>query len=637
MSRRHFSPGVSVVYVVGTAGLAHAIAAGPAAAKAGGPVLVVRKSRIPASVRSALGRLNPRSIIVVGGTGYVSSRVMRALKRFTSGTVRRQAASDVYDTSALVSRRRFRAGVPIAYVANGSTGLAEAMAGGAAAASLRGPVLFVRRRRIPASVRDELNRLNPSTIRVVGIGSHVSNRVLNALGRYTTGLVRREAGSSLYATSAVVSRLHFAPGVHYAYVVGVNGLRQAMAVDAAAGKLHAPVLFVGSTISGSVRNELERLNPTTILVAGTSTYVSSSVATQLAAYAYRPPVAVDDSLGSLVARCPGISTVLANDTDANDPATALRVSAVSDPPHGGVAVLNTLLHGVNGPRAIRYVSDNGYTGADAFSYTVRDPHGDADQGAVHVNVVASGGDSDGDARPNECDAFPQDATNDSGTSLPLNLAFDGGDGGLADSGFTGVMTNSRLGSLLDGDVHVSGGALLNPTVDAGDANGSFNSQRNALQANVNTPPSTFRIDGTVCGPFPTEVGAGVGVFFGSGDQENFIKAIVTWNARRGTYAMQDYREVNGTGAGVAKKNDANIGSAECVTVYLTVNPTTHMYSPSYSLDGGPRIGFGGVASRRTVPSSWLSAPTFATGVIATSRGAAPVFQAKWTGFHVVIP
>jgi putative cell wall-binding protein len=638
MSRRHFSPGVSVVYVVGTAGLAHALIAGPAAAKRGGPVLVVKKGSIPTSVRRALGRLDPHSIIVVGGTNYVSGTVLRALGRYTTGTVRRQAASDVYDTSALVSRRRFASGVPIAYIANGSTGLAEAMAGGAAAATLHGPLLYVHRGRIPASVRTELNRLNPLTIRVLGTSAHVSARVMNRLDGYTAGVVRREAGTSLYKTSSIVSRLHFSPGVAAAYVVGVNGVQQAMAVDAAAGKLHAPVLFVSTnTITGRVRRELERLDPAQILVAGTSATVSGSVVTDLAAYVKRPPVAANDSLGTLVSGCPGTSAVLQNDTDANDPNDSLKVSAASDPAHGSTTILTTLLHGISRPRAVEYVSDGGYTGADSFTYTVTDPHGDSDQGSVSVNVAASGGNSDGDSLPNECDPFPQDATNNSGASLPFNLAFNGGDGGLADSGFTGLMTNSRLGSLLDGDVHVSGGALLNPTVDGGDANNSFNSQRNALQANLDTPSSTFRVDGSVCGPFPTEVGAGVGIYFGTGDQDNFVKAIVTWNARRGTYAMQDYREVNGTGAGVAKKSDSNLGSANCVTIYLTVNPATGMYSPSYSIDGGPRMGFGGDSTRRTVPAGWLSSPTIAAGIIATSRGAAPPFQATWSGFHVVVP
>jgi putative cell wall-binding protein len=638
LSRRHFKAGVPAVYIVnGSTGMAHALAAAPAAARIGAPILLVTRTTIPTSVRRELNRLDPARIIVVGNSTYVSGAVVAKLDDFTDGPVRREAASNLFDTSAVISRKHFNVGVPALYVANGSTGLAQALPAGAAAGRFHGPLLLIHRDGITDAVRRELNRLDPGRIIVLGSSAYVTNRIVSQLGNFTDGPVKREAGTSRYHTSAIVSRHHFRAGVRVAYVMnGSNGgLAQGMSVGASAGRLHAPILLVASNkIPGPVARELQRLDPSIILVVGGSSSVSAGVASALEAYVFNPPVAVNDDLGTLTAGCSGYALVLDNDSDPNDPRVRLQVTAVSDPAHGSATIVSTRRGSITAPRVVRYVANGGYTGPDSFTYTVEDPNGDTDHGTVSVDVAASSGNSDGDGLPDECDPFPQDASNETGAALPFTLSFDGGDGGLVDSGFGGLMTNSKSASLLDGDVEVTGSALVNHTVDAGDANHGLNTQRNALQANLNTPSGTFRIQGTACGPFPTEQGAGVGIFFGRGDQDNFIKAIVTWNASRGTWAVQDYREVNGGGAGIAKKADANIGSANCVTLYLTVNPATGMYSPSYSLDGGPRMGFGGDGSRRTVPNSWLSDTTIATGVIATSRGSSPAFEATWSGFHV---
>ena len=125
------------------------------------------------------------------------------------------------------------------------------------------------------------------------------------------------------------------------------------------------------------------------------------------------------------------------------------------------------------------------------------------------------------------------------------------------------------------------------------------------------------------------------MYFGRGDQDNYIKAVIGWNPSRDMNQVQDFREVNGHASGIARRADAAIAGAECVDLYLNVNTNTRKFAPSYSTDGGAhRMGFGGDSSRRSVPAEWLDASQMAVGIIATSRGPSPEFQVIWRSFEV---
>jgi putative cell wall-binding protein len=650
ISRRHFGPGVNAVYIVNgsTASLPYALLAGPAAAKLGGPVLLVHQDSIPKVVRTELDRLNPGKIIVVGGANQVSGRVRTRLGSYTTGNVSREAGTGRYSTGVVISRRHFDPGVDAVYIVNGSAGLRHAMAAGPAAAKLGGPILLVHKDSIPTIVRGELDRLNPGRIIVIGSSALVSSRVKSRLGNFTTGHVSREAGSSPYGTSSVISRRHFSPGVNVVYIVnGLTGLRQALLAGPAAAKLGGPILLVHQdSISNSVAAELDRLSPDRIIIVGSSAYVSAHVMNLLEGYVAPPPnqapVAVDDSFGTLVTGCGWQTRVLANDTDADDDTTLLSVTDVSDPAHGTAAILQTRVAGIVAPRVVRYTSDPGYTGADSFTYTVSDPHGATDVGLLSVSVAASTADDDADGVADACDPFAADGSNETGATLPFTLIFNGGDGGLVDSGFVGVMTNSRIASLdlLDGDVGLDGlGALVNPTVDGGDAIRGSNDQRNALQANLEMPSDSFTVHGLVCEPYPTEQYASTGIYFGTGDQDNYIKVVISWNASHDALQVHDVREANGYGAGIGRKIDAALAADSCIDLYLTVNKAAGTYAPSYSLDGGAHHkGLGGLSSRRTVPASWLEdSAQLAAGIIATSNGPSPEIEAKWKRFEVTQP
>ncbi|WP_382307786.1 cell wall-binding repeat-containing protein [Herbiconiux sp. UC225_62] len=181
VSKAVFAPNVPVVYVASGAVFPDALSGSAAAGKLGGPVLLVAKDSIPAVVDTELNRLHPAKIVLLGGTATVSDAVKAKLQAKAPTT--RIAGADRFAVSAAISAATFTPGVPVVYVASGAV-FPDALSGSAAAIVKGGPVLLVDTNSIPASVKTELNRLNPAKIVVLGGPNTVSDAVYNSLQSY---------------------------------------------------------------------------------------------------------------------------------------------------------------------------------------------------------------------------------------------------------------------------------------------------------------------------------------------------------------------------------------------------------------------------------------------------------------------
>ncbi len=183
ISAAHFSPGAPVAFIATGENHPDALAGGPAAAKLGGPILLTAQNQLPAATAVELRRLRPQKIVVLGGAGAVSQAVFSSLGSYTSGPVERFAGADRYSTAAAISSATFTPGVPVVYISTASD-FPDALAGGAAGAAKGGPVLLVSATTVPSATRNELSRLNPSSIVVLGGSAVVSDSVRVTLAAY---------------------------------------------------------------------------------------------------------------------------------------------------------------------------------------------------------------------------------------------------------------------------------------------------------------------------------------------------------------------------------------------------------------------------------------------------------------------
>jgi len=196
-------PGLPVVVIASGAGFADGLGAAPAAAALHAPLLLVQPGAIPPATATELTRLRPGRILIVGGTASVSASVARALASYTAGAVTRLGGADRYATAAAVSAAVFKAGVPVAFVVNG-TSFADGVAAAAAAGHGGGPLLLSPPDALPPATVAELQRLRPARIVVVGGTQAISPAVASALASLTRGPVTRLGGADRYATAAAV-------------------------------------------------------------------------------------------------------------------------------------------------------------------------------------------------------------------------------------------------------------------------------------------------------------------------------------------------------------------------------------------------------------------------------------------------
>ena len=195
--------------------------------------------------------------------------------------VERLAGPDRFSTSAAISAASFDPGVSVAYIANGYN-FPDALSAAPVAGKDKAPVLLVSADGIPAPVVDELKRLKPGRIVVLGGINAISNAVETTLKNLTAGAVTRTAGADRFATSAAISKAAFAPGVDVAYIANGYNFPDALSAASVAGKNEAPVLLVTTdVIPEAIRTELQRLNPDRIVVLGGVNAVSNNVQTAL--------------------------------------------------------------------------------------------------------------------------------------------------------------------------------------------------------------------------------------------------------------------------------------------------------------------------------------------------------------------
>lgn len=267
-----------VTYIATGVDFPDALASGPASGFEGSPTLLVERDRVPTGVKNELCRVRPGHIVVMGGTNAISSGVYNDVAGCAiNRSIHRESGVNRYHTAALVSRNTYDPGVGVAYVATGQ-GFADALAGGAAGARNKAPLLLVQHSAVPVDTGKELARLRPQRIVVLGGQGAVSDDTFNQLKQYSSN-VQRIAGNDRYATAALVARSEF--GSLIGGLVIATGERFADAV--AAGAAGFPVLLVPSSGSApaSVKSALDALRPLGVLVMGGPGAVSDATLASL--------------------------------------------------------------------------------------------------------------------------------------------------------------------------------------------------------------------------------------------------------------------------------------------------------------------------------------------------------------------
>lgn len=195
--------------------------------------------------------------------------------------VDRIGGSDRFATAVRVSETAFAGPVPVVFLANGLD-YPDALSAAPVAAALGGPLLLTLPRTLPDLVVNELRRLAPETVVLVGseavVGAEVEAQV-QALGLTTD----RVAGPDRYATSRALIERYALPGSTLFIATGRN-YPDALAAAAAAGAIDAPVLLVNgrtTALDPATAALIEARGTTTVHIAGSAGVVSAELELEL--------------------------------------------------------------------------------------------------------------------------------------------------------------------------------------------------------------------------------------------------------------------------------------------------------------------------------------------------------------------
>lgn len=191
--------------------------------------------------------------------------------------VSRIAGADRYATAAAIARSSFGSGVGVAYVATGAN-YPDALAAIPLAARTSSPLLLTHLSGAPAATTNELARLAPGRIVVLGGTAAVSEAVIAQLRSYTTGTVSRIAGADRYGTAAAVAGA-FAPGRAATFLATGTAYPDALAGGPAAALLDVPLLLVApDRVPAPTAAQLDRIRPERLVVLGGLAAVRDEVA-----------------------------------------------------------------------------------------------------------------------------------------------------------------------------------------------------------------------------------------------------------------------------------------------------------------------------------------------------------------------
>lgn len=187
--------------------------------------------------------------------------------------------NDRYHTSAVISQNGWMQAdnVVIAY----GNDFPDALCASTLAKSLDAPILLVSKDTLPSSIKEEILRLNPANIYIVG-GKGVIAEKLEAQVKQVvpTAKIERVFGGNRFETSVEIAKKINSNGkVVLAY--GKN-YADALSVAPFAAKMNMPILLVDKdTMDNSVKDYLKKNNINTVYIVGGKGVVSEKVEAQV--------------------------------------------------------------------------------------------------------------------------------------------------------------------------------------------------------------------------------------------------------------------------------------------------------------------------------------------------------------------
>ncbi|NQX17998.1 cell wall-binding repeat-containing protein [Rathayibacter sp. VKM Ac-2857] len=199
----------------------------------------------------------------------------------------RLSGSDRYATSVAISRSAFSPGVPVLYIASGAN-WPDALSAGPAAAARGGALLLTDPNSLTPVVADEIRRLAPRRIVVVGSDLTITPSTYETIARLAP-VTERIGGRDRYETSrmlvaGVFDRDRREQDAMEVYIATGRNFPDALSASSVAAQSSSPVLLLdgeSSTVDDATRGALSRTGSDTFTLVGGPTTISPAIEASL--------------------------------------------------------------------------------------------------------------------------------------------------------------------------------------------------------------------------------------------------------------------------------------------------------------------------------------------------------------------
>ena len=258
----------STVYVVSGEVFPDALSAGPAAYADRSPILLTRRTELPAEAADELARLNPERVIAVGGPRTIDTNVLRAIEAaLPEAQVDRISGIDRYAVAAQLATAR--SAQDTVFLTSGLV-FPDALSAGPAAASREGSILLTTSSALPESTKEALRTVAPRRVFAVGGPATISTDVLREVESVLPGAqVDRISGADRYAVSTNVAQTFWSSGANSAFLASGEKFPDALAGTPAAGINNAPILLTQASCHPyNTRLGIDSVDPAYRIVLG---------------------------------------------------------------------------------------------------------------------------------------------------------------------------------------------------------------------------------------------------------------------------------------------------------------------------------------------------------------------------------
>jgi putative cell wall-binding protein/V8-like Glu-specific endopeptidase len=219
---------------------------------------------------------------IIGGTSAINETVSSRINTMTGVTSVRRGGVTRYATAIAVSQSTHLTTVTDVYLASGA-GFADALAASTALARSDSALLLTPPDRLSQEVRDEILRLSPMRIFLIGGTAALSANVAAEVETLIGIAPVRLAGIDRYATATAVSEHAVPAGGGVLYLATGAGYADALSASVALTDPNASLLLSATDrLPEVVAAEIRRLAPHTVYVIGGPSAIRDSVLAEVA-------------------------------------------------------------------------------------------------------------------------------------------------------------------------------------------------------------------------------------------------------------------------------------------------------------------------------------------------------------------